>query len=83
MIDEYERNMPYKVWPKRGDDIKARAPGSLTGIMVFGVGLSQCGDVYDGVHVDAGDGCGWVIPFEALELAYLENKRVRDEAGRE
>lgn len=81
-LDDYSANIPYRVWPESLGDIECDAPGSIEGGFDLGIGLSQCGPVYDGVRMNwHGDPCGWVIPFDVLERWYLANKAVRDEAG--
>jgi hypothetical protein len=81
-LDEYREKMPYCTWPERRESIETECPGALHSGMILGVGLNQCGLVYDGVSIRWSDSVGWVIPFAKLEQWYLENKAVRDVAGR-
>lgn len=85
-LDEYRDKMPYLTWPKGNEtgrkEIEVDSAGATHPGMVFRIGLSMCGDIYDGVSLRWSDEqYAWVIPFAALERVYLENKRIRDEAG--
>lgn len=72
----------YVSWPVSSGSIEVDAPGSAQGKMHLDVGVSACGNVWDGVGVRMEGECGFIISFDDLERWYLANKELRDGAER-
>jgi hypothetical protein len=61
--------------------VRAEVAGHPEDVLTIGCGIAKCGFIDDGVWMEHGRSGGWVIPFHALEAAYLAAKAYRKRWG--